>query len=198
MQSGGKPFLGSLNISPGVTNPLRVSLVIRLDATPGHFQCVRPLSSPKLRQRERQVEFARAEAAAQQREKDSSSKAPGRGGTARPPVVAPAPATRAAANRPVRPATPGVQSLPGNSQASPPGLWGAVRPLIRLDAALTPYPLPRLTVGLASNNPASRQPGHFPRSPVGCCRYQQAATAQQDFFNQDDGALGSGAAGEQR
>jgi len=186
MQSGESLSLGSLNISPGVNNPLRVSLVYPADATPGHLLSVVPASQlAQLRQRERQVEVARAEAAAAAARKRTAPPAPPAvAGTARPPVVAPAPAPAPAANRPVRPATPRVNPSPATPR---PPLLPLGRPAVipAWMQPLPPLPLPRLNRGLPQTTPGlpgNRDTPQVTQSLLD--RYQQAATAQQDFLNQ--------------
>ena len=61
MRSGQSMALTTLNLQPGVSNPVRVSLVYPADATPGHLLSVVPSSQlARLREQERQVELARA------------------------------------------------------------------------------------------------------------------------------------------
>ncbi|MEB3184666.1 MAG: DUF3370 family protein [Cyanobacteriota bacterium] len=65
MRSGQSVALTTLNLQGGVSNPVRVSLVYPADATPGHLLSVVPDSQlARLRDQERQLEVARAAAAA--------------------------------------------------------------------------------------------------------------------------------------
>jgi hypothetical protein len=64
MRSGQSLPLTTLNLKPGVSNPVRVSLVYPADATPGHLLSVVPESQlARIRDQERQLEVARAAAA---------------------------------------------------------------------------------------------------------------------------------------
>ena len=60
MQSGESLSLTSLNLKPGVNNPVKVTMVYPADATPGHLLSVVSASQlAQVRDRERQVEIAR-------------------------------------------------------------------------------------------------------------------------------------------
>jgi hypothetical protein len=60
MQSGESLSLTSLNLKPGVSNPVKVTMVYPADATPGHLLSVVSASQlAQVRDRERQVEIAR-------------------------------------------------------------------------------------------------------------------------------------------
>ena len=64
LRSGQSVALTTLNLRPGVSNPVRVSLVYPADATPGHLLSVVPASQLAMVQsRERQLEIARSTAA---------------------------------------------------------------------------------------------------------------------------------------
>jgi len=64
MRSGQSIPLTTLNLKPGVSNPVRVSVVYPADATPGHLLSVVPGSQlARLREQERNLEVARAAAA---------------------------------------------------------------------------------------------------------------------------------------
>ncbi len=64
MRSGQSIPLTTLNLKPGVPNPVRVSVVYPADATPGHLLSVVPGSQlARLREQERNLEVARAAAA---------------------------------------------------------------------------------------------------------------------------------------
>jgi hypothetical protein len=61
MRSGQSLVLTSLSLKPGVSNPVKVSLVYPADATPGHLLSVVPTAQlARLRVQERQLELARA------------------------------------------------------------------------------------------------------------------------------------------
>ena len=60
MRSGQSLPLTTLNLRPGIVNPVRVSLVYPADATPGHLLSVVPESQlARVRHQERQLELAR-------------------------------------------------------------------------------------------------------------------------------------------
>ena len=60
MRSGQSLSLTTLDLKPGVANPVRVSLVYPADATPGHLLSVVPMGQlARLRLQERQLELAR-------------------------------------------------------------------------------------------------------------------------------------------
>ncbi|MCP9882137.1 DUF3370 family protein [Cyanobium sp. Alchichica 3B3-8F6] len=64
LRSGQSVALTTLNLRPGVPNPVRVSLVYPADATPGHLLSVVPASQLTMVQnQERQLEIARSTAA---------------------------------------------------------------------------------------------------------------------------------------
>ena len=66
MRSGQSLPLTTLNLKPGIDNPVRVSLVYPADATPGHLLSVVPESQlARVRDQERQLELARNAAPAQ-------------------------------------------------------------------------------------------------------------------------------------
>jgi len=116
------------------------------------------LSARQLRQREARWRLPRRSGQQQQREKDSSSSSPGPWpGTARPPVVAPAPHPRG--GQQASPGQPHPGSIPPRQLPGlPPFASGRPAVIPRLDAALTTLPLPRLkTVALPQTN--SRPPG---------------------------------------
>jgi hypothetical protein len=54
MRSGESHALTTINLRPGVTNPVRVSLVYPADATPGHLLSVVPASQLAIAQRQQQ------------------------------------------------------------------------------------------------------------------------------------------------
>lgn len=123
--SGKSLALTTINLRPDVSNPVRISLVYPADATPGHLLSVVPdRQFARVRERERQLELARASMANQQ--------AP----TQEPPPAA-EPDAELDAEPPALavPLTPGAQALP-----SPPPLSlrlpPPVAPSSRLDQSL--------------------------------------------------------------
>lgn len=65
LRSGQSLSLGQIDLTPGVVNPVRVSLVYPADATPGHLLSVVSASQlAMVQERERQLELARAGAVA--------------------------------------------------------------------------------------------------------------------------------------
>ncbi len=65
LRSGQSLSLGQIDLTPGVVNPVRVSLVYPADATPGHLLSVVSASQlAMVQERERQLELARAGATA--------------------------------------------------------------------------------------------------------------------------------------
>jgi hypothetical protein len=71
MQSGESLSLTSLNLKPGVSNPVKVTMVYPADATPGHLLSVVSGSQlAQVRERERQEQIARLAA------QKSSAKSP--------------------------------------------------------------------------------------------------------------------------
>lgn len=118
--SGQSLALATINLRPGVSNPVRISLVYPADATPGHLLSVVPdRQFAMVRERERQLELARASMANQQ---TPSQEPPPAEPEAPPPVLA-------------VPLAPGAQALP-----SPPPLSlrlpPPVAPSSRLDQSL--------------------------------------------------------------
>lgn len=106
LRSGQSLALASINLQPGVVNPVRVSMVYPADATPGHLLSVVPASQLAMaQQRERQLEIARTAPAPSPR-----SVAPPPALTAVPqPVSVPTPA-----------AADGIQRPPANLIGIPP------------------------------------------------------------------------------
>jgi hypothetical protein len=62
MRSGESHALTTLNLRPGVTNPVRVSLVYPADATPGHLLSVVPASQLAMAQQQQRIAPAAAPA----------------------------------------------------------------------------------------------------------------------------------------
>jgi len=118
--SGQSLALTTINLRPGASNPVRISLVYPADATPGHLLSVVPdRQFAMVRQRERQLELARASMANQQTPTEEP-----------PPAEPEAPPPALAV-----PLAPGAQALP-----SPPPLSlrlpPPVAPSSRLDQSL--------------------------------------------------------------
>ncbi len=123
LRSGQSLSLASLNLQPGVVNPVRVSMVYPADATPGHLLSVVPASQlARVQERERQLEIAR------------TTPAQPPGSVAPPPAltVVPQPASvnqplpfREAAPVPLPPPAPaprssdGIQRPPSNLMSNP-------------------------------------------------------------------------------
>ena len=112
MRSGESLPIASLNLKPGQSNPVKVSLVYPADATPGHLLSVVPDQQlAQLRQREAVL----AAAAAQAKQAKPAPAVPPVQAT--PPVAA-KPAAPKPASKP-RPAAPAVVATPGWVQPLP-------------------------------------------------------------------------------
>jgi hypothetical protein len=155
MRSGQSLPIASLNLKPGQTNTVKVSLVYPADATPGHLLSVVPDSQlAQLRQREEMLIAARAAA----KPKPAPAVPPVKVETVavlEPVVLTPQP--RPTPKPKSKPAAPAVVSTPGWSQPLP--------------AVPT---LPGLT-------PAVITPTRMSQSLME--RYQQAVQAQQQLMN---------------
>ncbi len=155
MRSGQSLPIASLNLKPGQTNTVKVSLVYPADATPGHLLSVVPDSQlAQLRQREEMLIAARVAA----KPKPAPAVPPVKVETAavREPVVL-TPQPRPTPKPKSKPAAPVVVTTPGWSQPLPP----------------VPT-LPGLT-------PAVITPMRMSQSLME--RYQQAVQAQQQLMN---------------
>jgi hypothetical protein len=155
MRSGQSLPIASLNLKPGQTNTVKVSLVYPADATPGHLLSVVPDSQlAQLRQREEMLIAARAAA----KPKPAPAVPPVNVETVavREPVVL-TPQPRPTPKPKSKPAAPAVVTTPGWSQPLP--------------AVPT---LPGLT-------PAVITPTRMSQSLME--RYQQAVQAQQQLMN---------------
>ncbi|MFM7676967.1 MAG: DUF3370 family protein [Synechococcus sp.] len=186
LRSGQSVSLTTLNLRPGVLNPVRVSLVYPADATPGHLLSVVPSSQLALvQERERQLELVRAAAA--------RPKAP-------PPTVPPAmaatgndpedpaaaPAVRlppAGGAPPARPWTPPVAPLPpiNHSVGAPRAAAASVQPVSRSSAEA------RLIQRSSGSTPVApaKIPAVIPPVRVSQSlieRYQEAVEAQQEVM----------------
>jgi hypothetical protein len=155
MRSGQSLPIASLNLKPGQTNTVKVSLVYPADATPGHLLSVVPDSQlAQLRQREEMLIAARAAV----KPKPAPAVPPVKVETVavREPVVL-TPQPRPTPKPKSKPAAPAVVTTPGWSQPLP--------------AVPT---LPGLT-------PAVITPTRMSQSLME--RYQQAVQAQQQLMN---------------
>jgi hypothetical protein len=168
LRSGESLSLASLNLVPGVNNPVRVSMVYPADATPGHLLSVVPsYQLAQLREREERIAMARAAAAEAARQRPAP-KAP-------PTLAAPAPATRPASGR--------TASAPAPARPTPPPPAPAAAP--RFLPTLVPAwirPLPAIPLPLLN-----KLPGESPNDgtqTVLLGRYREAAEAQQRFLRE--------------
>lgn len=176
LRSGESLSLASLNLQPGVSNPLRISLVYPADSTPGHLLSVVPSSQlALLQERERQLQLARAAAEARALATPNAPPPPLDAGPDQPDQAAegPDPATRPALPqmnqaRPVPPTRPKNQSRRGGA--------GTMVPLPLLPPPILTPPtlaLPGLTPGLVS-------PQRMNQSLIE--RYRDAVEAQQELL----------------
>jgi len=118
LRSGQSLSLASLNLMPGVVNPVRVSMVYPADATPGHLLSVVPASQlARVQERERQLEIARM--------------APAQPGVVMAPPPAPTAVPQAAAGPAAQPAAP----APEPPATAPRPADGILRPPPRLIGA---------------------------------------------------------------
>lgn len=161
LRSGQSLALSSLNLTPGVEQPVRLSLVYPADATPGHLLSVVPSTQlARVQDNERRLELARAEA-----ERQAKAQAKGKGGKGKA-----APKQPATAAPPPLPDVP-VETLaelkvqPSPMAAPPPPPDGLILP---------PASFPR------NLGPAVQPPPAFNQSLVD--RYQQALEAQQQIM----------------
>ena len=166
LRSGQSLGLTSLNLRPGVDNPVRVSLVYPADATPGHLLSVVPSQQlTRVINQERQIALARQEA-----ERAAKAQAASR-----------ATAARRKGQTAVGGAEPGLPNLPPLTLGDGPG---AVAGLQQDEPALMPPPplQPSLTlpplVYPPSVGPALVPSQGAPQSSLRD-RYQQALEAQQ-------------------
>jgi hypothetical protein len=152
MRSGESLSLATLQLQPGVTIPVRVSMVYPADATPGHLLSIVPSSQlAQLRDRERQLELARLSQ-------------PAVSAPATPPPVMPAPGV--AADSPGR----------GGTLIPPPNIPG-IPPLIQRPGWQVVPPPPLSRPRLRSSNSA---PIGAPASGNDYVdRYRQAIEAQR-------------------
>jgi hypothetical protein len=134
MRSGESYSLTTLNLRPGVTNSVRVSLVYPADATPGHLLSVVPASQLAMAQeRQRQLSVAPTAAAA-------------------PAAVAPAPRPARTAPNP-GPVTP--NPLLGPAPVRPPASLPSRRPLHT--SVATPQQLDRYQEAIEAQQEMMRQ-----------------------------------------
>ncbi|MEI6828365.1 MAG: DUF3370 family protein [Synechococcaceae cyanobacterium ELA445] len=163
MRSGESLALSSLNLRPGVTKVVKVSLVYPADSTPGHLLSVVPEQQlALLQERERQLALARVAAAR------TTSAAP-----ALPLVAGTASKVEAAAALPVvKP--PSGKAVGLRRRTPPPGSWGRpVPPPPLINNSLIGNP----STGWKGMPPAFIPPGRMSQSLID--RYQQAVEAQQ-------------------
>jgi hypothetical protein len=165
LRSGQSVALTTLNLKPGVVNPVRVSMVYPADATPGHLLSVVPASQlARVQSNAERVELARLNQARPSR------------------PVAPAP-----------PATIGVapvQTAPVSRRpmAPPPAVTPEIGAAALLPPSELPYQPPIRPMGTAPLQP-QRSPvsPRATKSPVAVQlfeRYQQALEAQQQQLRQ--------------
>jgi hypothetical protein len=180
MRSGESLSLTSLNLQPGVYNPVRVSLVYPADATPGHLLSVVPAYQlAQLRERERQVEIARAAAAAAAQRRQAPS-APPSVATAGGDAPAPA-ALRPAPNTPRSTPAPSPARRPRPASVASPRP-AAPRPRPPIVPAWIP-PLPPLQLPLLNRALPSGSSSTVATQDL-VDRYQDAAEAQQRFLRE--------------
>lgn len=162
LRSGQSLPITSLNLEPGVDNPIRVVMVYPADATPGHLLSVVPSSQlARIQEQDRQRELARAEAERQARAQ-ASQRAKGKG-----KAVKPAPQQ----SPPPLPAVEADETLADLllQQPEPPVAPPPMAPALMPPAVFPP------AVGPAVMPPASQNPSLVDR-------YQQALEAQQSIM----------------
>jgi len=162
LRAGQSLPITSLNLEPGVDNPIKVVMVYPADATPGHLLSVVPASQlARIQEQDRQLELARAEAERQARAK-ASQRAKGKG--------KPAKATPQQSPPPLPDVEP-VETLADLQLQQPEPLVG---PPPSAPAVMPPAVFPP-AVGPAVMPPASQNPSMVDR-------YQQALEAQQSIM----------------
>lgn len=193
MRSGESLSLSSLNLRPGVNNRVKVSMVYPADATPGHLLSVVPAYQlAQLRERERQVEIARAAAAASaaaaKRKTTPAAAPPAVAGGQRPaaPTTTAArsaqtitPAPTSPVRRPAKPASARPTPPPPLPRPAIVPAWLPPLPPLRL---LNQMPAGSATVAevpMGTSTPASPQETQTLRD-----RYDEAADTQQRFLRQ--------------
>jgi hypothetical protein len=161
MRSGESLALTSLNLKPGVVNPVRVSLVYPADATPGHLLSVVPaMQLARLNERQRRMDLAREEATRAAKTRAAAAakgKTPG-AVPQLPPLPAAVPADTLA-----EVLGEGYQGMP-----TPPPL--PLTPAVTMPPAVYP----------PSVGPVVMPPTRVSQSLID--RYQQALEAQQDIM----------------
>jgi hypothetical protein len=170
MRSGESLSLATLNLVPGVNNPVRVSMVYPADATPGHVLSVVPsYQLAQLREREERIALARAASAEAARQR-AIPKAP-------PTLAAPAPARppagRTATTPPPAPAARPAP-LPPRPAAAPRFLPPLMPAWIR--------PLPAIPLPLLNQVPGESSSDGTQTVLLG--RYREAAESQQRFLRE--------------
>jgi hypothetical protein len=188
LRSGQSASLASLNLNPSGSNRVRVSIVYPPDSTPGHLLSVVPAQQlADLRERERQLELARAAAArpaAPAVPPPAALAAPQPAPAARP-APRPAPVTkRAPAPQPKPVAAPAPKPAVNAPPLQPPPPVPAIVPSWL--PPLPPIPPPLLNQSIPGDGapPASAllPPGSYTRELLD--RYQKAAQAQQRFLRE--------------
>lgn len=172
LRSGESLSLASLNLVPGVNNPVRVSMVYPADATPGHLLSVVPsYQLAQLREREQRIAMARAAAAEAARQRPAP-KAP-------PTLAAPVPVTRPASGRTA--SAPPPAPAPARPTPPPPAPAAAPRFLPTLVPAWI-RPLPAIPLPLLNQLPGEGANDGTQTVLLG--RYREAAEAQQRFLRE--------------
>ncbi len=184
MRSGESLSLSPLNLRPGVNNRVKVSMVYPADATPGHLLSVVPAYQlAQLRERERQVEIARAAAAeaaaAAKRRTTPAAPPPSVAGVQRAPAPAAAVPQASPVRRPTKPATARPTPPPPLPRPVIVPAWLPPLPPIRLLNQSPGGPPTVAEVPLGTSAPASPQETRILRD-----RYDEAADAQQRFLRQ--------------
>jgi hypothetical protein len=136
LRSGQSVSLASLSLRPGVSNPIRVSLVYPADATPGHLLSVVSASQlARAQERERQLEVARAAASANQPPRNAP---PPPVGLPLAEITPPPPVLRPPASL-----TPAAPAMP--RRQPPPSTWDGLPS--EPPAINQQLPLPSATIG---------------------------------------------------
>ncbi|WP_087069135.1 DUF3370 family protein [Cyanobium sp. NIES-981] len=146
LRSGQSLSLTSLNLRPGVSNPVRVSVVYPADATPGHLLSVVPAT---------QLAMVQAREEEQQRQAAAAAAQPGAAQPAAPRPAAPRPAPAPAAAA-AMPAAPLPRTLPPTNAATP-GPATRARPPAPTATPVSPALLDRYQEALEAQRRALRE-----------------------------------------
>ncbi|MFZ0407329.1 MAG: DUF3370 family protein [Cyanobium sp.] len=139
LRSGESLSLGQLNLTPGVVNSVRVSMVYPADATPGHLLSIVPVNQlAQVQEQQRRLSLARINGG-------PATRPPGP-----PPMPGAAPDQQPAGAKPARNAKLPARQTPARRRVRPPGL-----PLMPPPEILRPSPIPSW---LSPPPPASRLP----------------------------------------